>query len=57
MIEGRVKTMGYNEQVIGIGIITICFLIALLYVAPIVIKDTIELIKEVKNEDTQTTEN
>lgn len=39
--------MSNNEQVIGIVIIGICFLVGLLYAAPIVIKDAVKTVKEV----------
>ena len=38
--------MSIIEQTIGIAIISICFAVGLIYVAPIVIKDSIEIIKE-----------
>lgn len=39
--------MCFIEQIIGIIIIGICFAITLLYIAPVTIKDAIELFKEI----------
>lgn len=42
--------MSFNEQIIGIVIIGICFLVGLLYAAPIVIRDAVKTVKEVWEE-------
>jgi hypothetical protein len=51
---GGAKEMSYTEQIIGIVIIGICFLVGLLYAAPITIRDAIadvkELWEDLKNE-------
>ena len=39
--------MSTNEQIAGIVIIGICFLVGLLYAAPIVIRDAVKTVKEV----------
>ena len=38
--------MSTNEQIVGIVIIGICFLVGLLYAAPIIIRDAITEIRE-----------
>lgn len=42
--------MSTNEQIVGIVIIGICFLVGLLYAAPIVIRDAVKTVKEVRED-------